>query len=716
MNDLSSIDSGFIRKLDEIIFENLENENFGVKELARGIGLSRFSLNRKLHFIYKKTINQYIREVRLQQAMKMLQQGSVTASEVAFKVGFSSPAYFSTCFSDYFGYPPGEAKKSALKSYEAHKEELPSVYNVKKPDFSQTGKKSSKKKKKIKRLISIVPITILFFIVLLYFFNSVIQETSNFNKDNPLKKQKKSIAVLPFINDSKEPDNVYFINGVMEAILDNLSKIEDLEVRPRTSVEPYRNNKTKTTPQIAKELEVNYIIEGSGQRIGNQVNLYIQLIDVQSNKHLFSNSYTMKLKDIFNLQSEVAIKVASEINAVISIDEKKLITKKHTTNFAALNLFLQANDIHNIAESEKNWELDAKAERLYNKAILLDSTYADPYAALGWIVFNRNIDSAFYMANRALHFDAENPEAYTLKGYIYYYKGMEREAEEAYKQSIKYKPNNSDATRFLGELYFFQGNCFNAIKNQLQAFHQKNNSMQERYNLKSLSWSLYSLGFYEEGEKYAAKLLEQNNDSTYYYWGLTTIDLDLGNYKSAIKTAHKMYNCNPKNTENIYLLFHTFLYIRDFKNAAVFMEKYITIMKQQGRKIEPDYLFGFVYWENGQKKEADIHFNAVIKEMLKQIEQNQPSVTCFAYLTLAKIYSERNEKVKALEYLQNAKDCMGSIIIRIKDYKNCTMFDNIRKEPEFLQYLKEAETKFGKEHDKVGKLLLKEGLLISSNK
>lgn len=703
MKDLSSIDSAFTGELNKIIFANLENEHFGVKELAREIGMSRFNLNRKLHFIYHKTINQYIRELRLQHAMELLHNESVTASEVAFKVGFSSPAYFSTCFSEYYGFPPGEAKKRDLINSEEKQQKFGfKPLSAAKQSSGQKVKKLFKWNKRRRRAIFIVSILIWSIVGLVYLFNSI--------RNNPLEHKKKSIAVLPFINDSQDPKNEYFINGVMEAILDNLSKIKDLEVHPRTSVEQYRNNKFKTIPQIGRELKVNYIVEGSGQKIGDQVSLSIQLIDASSDKHLFSLRYNMKLEDIFNLQSEVALKVASEIKAAITNEEKKLIKKTPTTNIAAMNLFLQANDLHNVANSERKWELDIKAERLYKKAIQLDSTYADPYASLGWIIFNRNIDSALYMANKALHFDAENPEAYTLKGYIFYYKGMEREAEEAYKQSIKYKPNNSAAIRFLGELYFLQGNCYNAIKHQLQAFNHKNNSMQERYNLESFSWSLYSLGFYEEGEIYATKLLELNNDSTYYYWGLAAIDLDLGNYKSALKTASKMYACNPKNPDNIYLLFHTYLYLRDFKNASLLMQKYMTIMKKQGRNNEPDYLFGFVYLENGQKKEADFHFDGVIKVMQKHIAQNQPSITCHAYLTLAKIYSVRNEKAKALKNLQKAKDCMGSIIIRLKDYKNCTMFDNIRHEPEFAQYLKEAEAKYRKEHNKVEKLLLAEGI------
>ena len=554
---------------------------------------------------------------------------------------------------------------------------------------------------------------ILFTIVFIYPFNIKIPGNFNFITVNRLKNQKRSIAVLPFINDSQDPENVNFTNGVMEAILDNLSKIKDLEVHPRTSVEQYRNNRTKTIPQIARELGVNYIIEGSGQKIGDQVSLYIQLIETSSDKHLFSNRYNMKLEDIFNLQSEVAIKVASEIKEVITSEEKESIKKSPATNFDAMNLFLQANDVHNIAESEGKWELNIKAEHLYKRAIQLDSTYADTYASLGWIVSKRNIDSALYLANRALHFDDKNPEAYTLKGYIYNSKWMYKEATEAYKQSIKFKPNNSSAFRYLGEIYLRQGNCSTAIEYQLQAFHLENNSMQERNNVESFCTSLYSLGFYKEGEKYAARLFELNNDSSNYYWGLATADLDLGNYKSAIKSALKMYACDTNNLKNIYLLLYTYLYLRDFKEAGLLLQKYIEIMKQQGRKIEPDYLLGFVYLENGLKKEADFHFDGTIKEILKIIELNEPSLTCRAYLALAKIYAARNEKAKALEYLQKVKDSLGSAFFRIKDFKNCTMLDNIRNEPGFAEYLKEAETRYRNEHDKVEKLLSQEGILNS---
>jgi TolB-like protein/AraC-like DNA-binding protein len=317
MNYQTSIDQTFIGKLTEIIRVNLGNENFGVIELARETGMSRFNLNRKLHAISHKTINQFIREVRLERSMELLRQESLTASEVAFKVGFSSPAYFSTCFSEYFGYPPGEVKKRSLSGSEEIREVTSSEPSNAKKEFIQTRKIPAWWEKQIWWAVSVASLCILAVLILIFYFKPETFGKFNFFAQNHVKTKARSIAVLPFINDSQDPENVYFINGVLEAILDNLAKIKDLEVRPRTSVEHYRNNGTKTIPQIARELGVNYVIEGSGQKIGDQVSIYIQLIEASSDKHLFSQRYNLKLEDIFALQSEVAIKVLPKLSRLL---------------------------------------------------------------------------------------------------------------------------------------------------------------------------------------------------------------------------------------------------------------------------------------------------------------------------------------------------------------------------------------------------------------
>ncbi len=111
MTESLSSDQLFIKRLTDIIQGNLENENFSVRELARESGYSRYGLNRRLSRITNKTVVQFISEVRLQKALEMLRDENNTVSEIAFKTGFSSPAYFSKCFHEFFGYPPGEVKK-----------------------------------------------------------------------------------------------------------------------------------------------------------------------------------------------------------------------------------------------------------------------------------------------------------------------------------------------------------------------------------------------------------------------------------------------------------------------------------------------------------------------------------------------------------------------------------------------------------------------------
>jgi AraC-like DNA-binding protein len=104
----------FLNRLNEIIEANLHNEQFSVAEISRKMALSRSGIHRRLKSITKQSLTQYVREYRLQKAMEMLRHHEATASEIAFRVGFSSPAYFNKCFHEYFGYPPGEVKKSAI--------------------------------------------------------------------------------------------------------------------------------------------------------------------------------------------------------------------------------------------------------------------------------------------------------------------------------------------------------------------------------------------------------------------------------------------------------------------------------------------------------------------------------------------------------------------------------------------------------------------------
>jgi len=134
----------------------------------------------------------------------------------------------------------------------------------------------------------------------------------------------KSIAVLPFRNESTDEQNSYFINGTMESILDNLCKIKDLRVTSRTSVEQYRTE-ARSVPDIAQALHVGYVLEGSGQKIGNRILLTVQLIHGESDQHIWSEQYDERIsemEDLIDLQSDIARSIAAELQAIITPEEK----------------------------------------------------------------------------------------------------------------------------------------------------------------------------------------------------------------------------------------------------------------------------------------------------------------------------------------------------------------------------------------------------------
>ncbi len=205
-------------------------------------------------------------------------------------------------------------------------------------------------------------------------------------KSFDIRKLEKSIAVLPFINDSPDQENTYFINGLMEEILNNLQKIKDFRVLSRTSTEQYRGTVRPTMPEIGKKLDVNFIVEGSGQKIGNKFVLRVQLIAVHNERHLWGESYTREIRetsDIIGIQSQVAQTIAAELKATITPEEKKQIEKTYTTNLTALDFYQRGDyELDKYYSDNSNKATLKRAEEMYYKALEYDSTFAMAYCGL----------------------------------------------------------------------------------------------------------------------------------------------------------------------------------------------------------------------------------------------------------------------------------------------------------------------------------------------
>src|SRR5438034_2187437 len=186
----------------------------------------------------------------------------------------------------------------------------------------------------------------------------------------------KSIAVLPFENRSEEKANAYFTDGVQDEILTDLAKIADLKVISRTSVLQYKSGVARNLREIAQQLGVANVVEGSVQRLGNRVRVNAQLVDARNDAHLWAQTYDRDLADVFAIQSEIAKAIADQLQAKLSPNEKKAIEQPPTTDLAAFDLYSRAKDlIPSITYSAIQSEYLRRAIDLLNQALARDPSF-----------------------------------------------------------------------------------------------------------------------------------------------------------------------------------------------------------------------------------------------------------------------------------------------------------------------------------------------------
>jgi len=307
ISDLLSKDQLFLRKLTEIIEANLSQEDFDVEELARKANISRSSIHRRLRDLGKYNTSHFIREIRLQKARELLHTGFATASEVSYRVGFGSPTYFSRCFHEYYGFPPGEERKRPVTD----EDEIKNVVQDS-PVSLMPSVEPVHLNIKIMMVLSALAILVAFILLVATLI--------------PFRKSKEmSVVVLPFKNLSANPDNQYFADGIMEDILNSLYRVGDLRVISRTTSEHLRNSGL-TSGEISRKVNAKYVLEGSVRREGDKVRISVQLIDGERELNIWSESYDREFADMSGLQEEIARQVASKLNVGITdMDETRIL-------------------------------------------------------------------------------------------------------------------------------------------------------------------------------------------------------------------------------------------------------------------------------------------------------------------------------------------------------------------------------------------------------
>ena len=543
----------------------------------------------------------------------------------------------------------------------------------------------------------------------------------------PSEELEKSIAVLPFINDSPDQERMYFINGTMEAILDNLCKIKDLRVPGRTSVEQYRDN-IKPIPTIAKELNVSYILEGSGHRDGNKVRLFIQLLDGKKDQHLWSKSYDADIEDIFSMQSEIAKLIAKEIDAIITPEEKQIIEKIPTTNLTAYDFYQRGKDEYSdYLLNDTNKDALNRAEDFYHKALKYDPTYAQAFTGLAMVFWEKHFDVDYYsfskgfmdsvliLSNIALSYDKNLAEAYSLKGDVFRVNGKYEEAIDEYNDALRINPNYWQAYVGLSGLYFSQKRDFFKTTECLAAALRLNHDPILRpIIIWNIGLALDHMGFFIESEYYYKEFLKLSNDSARYYNQIAWSKNRQENYSEAIKLMKECQRLDPKRNEygNIGD-FYLKLGLRDsaVENYKKFFLKIDTI---QIKGVNDRHRIGYRYLMTGHPREAEFYFDLQKKYCDESIEFNREyGQGSTAYYDLAGIYAIRGDKENAYKNLHLYNEKIGDSEIRSMVWflKTDPFFDSIRSEPEFQAIYNEIETKYNNTHERLRKWLEEQGEL-----
>jgi len=273
----------------------------------------------------------------------------------------------------------------------------------------------------------------------------------------------KSIAVLPLVNMSNDPDQDYFSDGLTEDILTQLSKIGGLRVVSRTSIMRYKNT-TKSIPEIGVELGVAHILEGSVRKYGNKVRISVQLIEAATDNHIWAEDFDRELKNIFAIQRDVSLEVAKVLKVKLTSVEKERFEKIPTSNTEAYDKYLQGKKI--IRRGAGTSEDRDQALGLFQEAISMDPNFSLAYVGLAdtylsFVNFGRYsskeaLPKAMEAALKALGIDDEIGECYASLGAIYFYLNDLETSEKYLNKAIDITPSYDMSYNWLGWLNLFE--------------------------------------------------------------------------------------------------------------------------------------------------------------------------------------------------------------------------------------------------------------------
>lgn len=527
----------------------------------------------------------------------------------------------------------------------------------------------------------------------------------------------KSVAVLPFKNESPDPGNEYICNGIMEQIILYLQKIEGFRVPSRTTIEPFRDS-SEGTQNIAKDLGVANILEGTVQKSGKNIQVIVRLVQARTDDILWQDSFQKDISDIFEVQRDIAIQVAYALNASLSKDEKKSIREKKPAVLSAYNYYLQARD--NLISYDKGLGtgyLD-KAVDLFNKAILIDSTYADAYTGLGLAYWYKHywnsymsgnfLDSVMYLADKALSFNQKSEEAYWLRSQYESETGNFNMAITEINHALKINPNYSLALWFKGWLEIWYKKDFASGLKILQSVVQFEHGPQLPSMLRNLGYIYFQLGLYDISRKYNLDYAGMSGDSSKYYLYMTEKLRFKGEYDKTEKFLQKLYVSDLLHLDYLFETGWIEMMKKNYHKSLMAFHEYDSI---SSFSLNHMLRLGYLYQVTGDRQKAKDYFNEQIIVCSENIKLGRWYATQFkeAYYDLAGIYFFTGDKEEGFKYLNEFGNQVFVPYWMIEQMKTDPLFESVRNTEEFEAIISRFTEQGEKEQARVRQMLQDEG-------
>ena len=479
----------------------------------------------------------------------------------------------------------------------------------------------------------------------------------------------KSIAVLPFQSLSDEKENAYFADGIQDDILTNLSKIGDLKVISRMSVMSYRGDALRNAREIGKALGVGALLEGSVRRAGNRVRVSVQLINANNDEHIWAEDYDRDLTDVFAIQTDLAQKIASALQAKLSPNEKEQLDRQPTKDPNAYLLFIQAHDYANRPDHFRDDSL--KAEELFEQAIKLDPKFAAAFAGLSmvesWIYHSfeptaARREKARLNADESLRLQPNLPEGHLALGLSYYYGDRDYERALAeFELAKRDLPNEAQAYLAIGAIQRRQGKWTESTANleKAAALDPKNAGM-----LINLADNYMALRNFEAADKTIdrAIAIAPQSFATVGLKGYLAVA-----WRGDLSGAQRQFSAIPPEIDPngvvTWVRAGMLMWQRKFPEALAVVQKFPgeTLITYSTAPVPKTFLEGTIHFLEGDKPTAQIEFEKarVVSEKLLREAPEDPARHAQHGLILAALGQKEEaikEGKKAVELLPESQD------------------------------------------------------------